>query len=73
MTTIALKKFARTIADPSGVQTIIDAYQAAHDETADTPGEATSTVRAYASLLMDQFEDASLYVQEEVAPYQVIL
>ncbi|CBJ29755.1 hypothetical protein Esi_0160_0059 [Ectocarpus siliculosus] len=59
--------------DPSGVQTIIDAYQAAHDETADTPGEATSTVRAYASLLVDQFEDASLYVPEEITMYQGLM
>lgn len=58
---------------PSGVQTIIDAYQGAHDETTDTPGEATSIVRAYASLLVNQFDDASLYVQEEIAMYQVNL
>ncbi|CAM9462230.1 unnamed protein product [Ectocarpus sp. 4 AP-2014] len=54
----------------NGDSTIIDAYQAAHDETADTPGEATSTVRAYASLMVDRFDDASLYVPEEIAMYQ---
>ncbi|CAM9220320.1 unnamed protein product [Ectocarpus sp. 12 AP-2014] len=56
-----------------GDSTIIDAYQEAHDETADTPGEATSTVRAYASLLVDQFDDASLYVPEEIAMYQGLM
>ncbi|CAM9342946.1 unnamed protein product, partial [Ectocarpus sp. 12 AP-2014] len=59
---------------PNGESAIIDAYQAAHDETADTPGEATSTVRAYASLLVDLFDDdASLYVPEEVAMYQGLI
>ncbi|CAN0271361.1 unnamed protein product, partial [Ectocarpus sp. 13 AM-2016] len=57
----------------NGDSTIIDAYQEAHDETADTPGEATSTVRAYASLLVDHFDDASLHVPEEIAMYQVSL
>ncbi|CAM9247691.1 unnamed protein product, partial [Ectocarpus sp. 12 AP-2014] len=57
----------------NGDSIIIDAYQAAHDETVDTPGEATSTVRAYASLLVDQFEDASLYVPEEISMYQGLM
>ncbi|CAM9178731.1 unnamed protein product [Ectocarpus fasciculatus] len=53
--------------------TILDAYQAAHDETADTPGQATSTVRAYASLLVDQFDDASQHVPEKIALYQGLM
>ncbi|CAB1100229.1 unnamed protein product [Ectocarpus sp. CCAP 1310/34] len=57
----------------NGESTIVDAYQAAHEETADTPGDATSTVRAYASLLVDQFEDASLYLPEEIAMYQGLM
>eukprot|EP00903_Cladosiphon_okamuranus_P018201 g16743.t2 len=54
----------------AGGTALSDAYAAALSEVGDTPGVAASTVRAYASLLANELEDASEASAEEIELYQ---
>lgn len=52
-------------------QTLSDTYAAALAEVGDTPGKAASTVRAYASLLVNALDDSYQDSAEEIELYQV--
>lgn len=52
-------------------QTLSDTYAAALAEVGDTPGKAVSTVRAYASLIVNELNDTSQASAEEIELYQV--
>ncbi|CAM9646533.1 unnamed protein product [Scytosiphon promiscuus] len=54
-----------------GDATLLDIYAATLEETRDTPGRATTTVRAYASLLVEQHNETSLHSSEETDLHRV--
>eukprot|EP00752_Nemacystus_decipiens_P006049 g5460.t1 len=53
-----------------GGTTLSDTYAAALAEVSDIPGKATSTVRSYASLIVNEFNDTSQASAEEIELYQ---
>ncbi|CAM9093541.1 unnamed protein product, partial [Hapterophycus canaliculatus] len=57
----------------SGDSTLFEAYTATQEETRDTPGRATTTVRAYSSLLVQQVEEISQQPDAEFDLYLELL
>lgn len=62
--------FASAALDIDTFQTLSDTYAAALAEVGDTPGEVSSTVRAYASLLENELDNSHASAGE-IELYQV--